>query len=281
MEVFWTIMTWPLVACLLLPPILVYFGLHVVRRGVIFVDLALAQMATLGTSLCIMLGHDADEPHTYWWSVGFTLVGAAIFTLTRTKRHQRVPQEALIGIVYVVAAAAGILFLSRSAEGNEELKKTLIGDVLTVTSREVWVSFTIFALIGVVHYLFRKKFVGISFEPERAEREGWPIRWWDFLFYALFGLVVVRFVHVGGVLLVFSYLIVPAVCANLLSEKFGMMLVIGWLVAMLGGAGGLGLSYRLDLPTGAAIVCMLGAILVVALIISAVRECRASSRADT
>ncbi|MGA2854332.1 MAG: iron chelate uptake ABC transporter family permease subunit, partial [Verrucomicrobiota bacterium] len=185
-----SVMKWPLIACLLLPGILVYLGLHIVRREVIFVDLALAQVAALGTCLALLLGHDAHDLQTYFWSFGFTLVGAAIFALTRVREHRRVPQEALIGIVYVVAAAAGILLLSRSAEGNEDLRRTLIGDVLLVSPGNVLKTFLIYLGIGAVHFVFRKKFLIISFEPERAAAEGLAVRWWDFLFYALFGLVV-------------------------------------------------------------------------------------------
>lgn len=255
------VMKWPLIACLLLPGILVYLGLHIVRREVIFVDLALAQVAALGTSLCIMLGHEGREWHTFFWSLGFTLIGAAIFALTRNSRHRRVPQEALIGIVYVVAAAAGLLLLSRSPEANEELRRTLIGDVLLVTPKDVLGTFGLFAAIGAVHFIFRKQFVRLSFEPDKAEAEGMCARWWDFLFYALFGLVVTTFLHIGGVLLVFSYLIVPAVCASLLAVRLGAMLVIGWAVATLAGVGGLYAAWRLDLPTGAAIICVLGVLL--------------------
>ena len=261
MDIIWSIMKWPLLACLLLPGLLVYLGLHIVRREIIFVDLALAQVAALGTCVCLMLGHDAREPHTYLWSVGFTLVGALIFTLTRSHEKQRVPQEALIGIVYVVAAATAILLLSRSTEGNEELKKTLVGDVLTVSGTEVLRTFTLYLAIGLVHFIFRKKFLAISFEPERARTSGLAVRGWDFLFYALFGVAVTSFVQIGGVLLVFSYLIVPAVCANLLARRLAVLMAVGWMIATLGGVVGLYFSYRFDLPTGAAIICVLGAIL--------------------
>lgn len=251
------VMKWPLVACLLLPGLLVYYGLHIVRREVIFVDLALAQVATLGTCLCLMLGHEHGEGHTFWWSFGFTLIGAFIFTLTRTQDH-RVPQEALIGVVYVVAAAAAILLLSRSAEGNEELKKTLVGDVLTVSPGQILKTFVLYAAIGLAHFIFRKQFLAISFEPEKARAAGLAVRWWDFLFYALFGLVVTSFLQLGGVLLVFSYLIVPAICSNLLTQSLGKMLAFGWVVAALASVAGVFISFTLDLPTGAAIVCMLG-----------------------
>src|ERR1019366_8197301 len=183
-EIF-TVMKWPLIACLLLPGILVYLGLHIVRREVIFVDLALAQVAPLSACVTLLLGYEAGDAQTYLWSVGFTLIGAAIFAVTRMRNHARVPQEALIGITYVVAAAAGILLLSRTAEGNEELRRTLIGDVLLVSPTQVLKTFFIYLVIGAVHFMFRKKFMMISFEPERAEAEGMAVRWWDFLFYAL------------------------------------------------------------------------------------------------
>ena len=204
------IMKWPLLACLLLPGLLVYLGLHIVQREIIFVDLALAQVAALGTCFGILLHYEASSWESYALSLGFTFVGAGIFTLTRTKSH-RVPQEALIGIVYVVTAALGILLLSRSPEGNEELRRTLIGEVLLVTPQQVLRTFGLFVVIGFVHYFHRKTFLAISFEPERAAAEGISIRWWDFVFYAMFGWVVTSFVQIGGVLLVFSFLIVPAV----------------------------------------------------------------------
>lgn len=266
-----TVMKWPLIACLLLPGILVYYGLHIVRREIIFVDLALAQVAALGTCFAMLRGYEPNDWQAYGWSLAFTLVGAAIFTLTRTRDHQ-VPQEALIGIVYVVAAAMGILLLSRSAEGNEELRRTLVGDVLLVRSGEVWKTFALYAVIGVIHFLFRKQFLAISFQPERAAREGVSVRGWDFLFYALFGLVVTSFVQIGGVLLVFSYLIVPAVCANFLVKSLAARLGIGWLTATIGSMIGLYVSYEGDLPTGAAIVCVLGGLLILAAILARFRR---------
>jgi zinc/manganese transport system permease protein len=183
-----------------------------------------------------------------------------------------VPQEALIGIVYVVAAALGILLLSRSAEGNEELRRTLIGDVLLVTPKEVLKTFAIYLGIGAVHFIFRKKFLMISFEPERAISEKLAVRWWDFLFYALFGLVVTSFVQIGGVLLVFSYLIVPAVCANFLARKLAALLAIGWTTATVSSVIGLYAAYRFDFPTGAAIVCVLGAVLALVLMVAWILE---------
>ena len=267
-----SVMKWPLVACLLLPPLLVYFGLHIIRRGVIFVDLALAQVATLGACVAILFHFDPHDWQSYAFSIGFTLIGAAIFTLTRTKEHPQVPQEALIGIVYVVAAAGGILLLNNSPHGNEELKQTLVGELLYLqTPAQVFKPFALYALIGVVHFVFRRKFLAISFEPDRSELEGMSVRSWDFLFYALFGIVVTTFVHIGGVLLVFSYLIIPAVCANFLARRLRALLAIGCAVATLGSVTGLYCSYSFNLPIGAAIVCVLGAALLGVIVVAKLR----------
>ena len=257
-----SIMMWPFLACLLLPGILIYMGLHVVRREIIFVDLALAQVAAMGICLAIVLGHDAHDWQTIAWSAGFTLVGAVILTLTRPS-GLRVPQEAIIGIIYVVAAAAGLLLLSRSPEGNEELRRTLVGEVLLVRPNEVLHTFAIFMVVGAVHIIFRRQFMLLSFNQEQGRSQGLRLWFWDFLFYVLFGVVVTSFVRIGGVLLVFSYLIIPAVCGRLFANSLRWQLIIGWAVAILSGIGGLYGSYRLDLPTGAAIVCALGIVLMI------------------
>jgi len=268
------IMKWPLLACLLLPGLLVYLGLHIVQREIIFVDLALAQVAALGTCFGILMHYEANSWESYLLSLGFTFVGAGIFTLTRTKSH-RVPQEALIGIVYVVTAALGILLLSRSPEGNEELRRTLIGEVLLVTPAQVLRTFGLYVVIGLIHWFCRKKFLAISFAPEGALPGGLSVRWWDFVFYAMFGWVVTSFVQIGGVLLVFSYLIVPAVCANFLADALGARLLIGWATATVASGAGLYASYVLDLPTGAAIVCALGLALILSLIAARFRPAAA------
>jgi zinc/manganese transport system permease protein len=271
---FLEIMTWPLVACVLLPGILVYYGLHIVRRGVIFVDLALAQVAALGICVSILTHHDAHDWQTLAWSFAFTLIGAAIFTLTRRHDHH-VPQEALIGIVYVVAAAAAIVLLSGSPHGAEELKETLVGDMLYIQSaRQVFLPFSLYAAIGIFHFIFRKRMLMISFEPERAVAEGVSIKWWDFLFYALFGLVVTTFVHIGGVLMIFSYLIVPAVCANFLARSLGARLIIGLVTAVISGAVGLYASVRFNWPVGPSIIVSLGAALLVVATITRLRGAR-------
>jgi len=255
---------WPLVALVLLPGILVYFGLHVVERGIIFVDLALAQVAALGVCVAILMGAHPGEPLPYLLSLLFTLLGAALFSLTRF-RHPRVPHEAIIGIIYVVAAAAATVVLSRTAEGDEALKSLLVGNILLVRRGEVLRTAGLYALIGLIHYLLRARFLRLSFDAEAAAREKMRVRLWDFLFYGTFGFVVTSFVQIAGVYLVFSYLIVPAVCGALLSDQIRSRLVIGWAVALVAGVTGLWASVEfasLDLPTGPTIVCMFGALLI-------------------
>jgi zinc/manganese transport system permease protein len=255
-----SVMKWPLIACLTLPWLLVYMGLHVVQRQIIFVDLALAQVAALGTCVGLLAGCDVHSWQSYLWSAAFTVGGAVVFTLTRT-RHHRVPQEALIGVVYVVAAAAGILTLSGSAGGKEELQRSLVGELLVVPPAEVLQTIALYAVVGAVHYVYRRKFIAISSDPAAAELNGIRVRWWDFVFYVLFGFVVTSFVHLGGVLMTFSYLIVPALCANYLVDSWSARLATGWSVATGASLVGLYLTPKLDLPIGATIVCVLGAML--------------------
>jgi zinc/manganese transport system permease protein len=256
-------MFWPIVACLLFPWLLVYLGMHVVQRGIIFIDIAMAQLASLGVCLAVLLHMDLESPAAFAISLGFTLIGAAIFSLTG-KRASKVPQEAIIGISYVVAAAAAVLLLSRAAEGDEEIKNMLVGNILLVTPAEVWKAFALFVVVGIIHTVFRQPMLRASMERERAFAEGMRVRWWDFFFYASFGLVVTSFVRIAGVLLVFTYLIVPAVCGIHLADRLIKRLIVGWIIALLGGLAGLFLSFHFDLPSGAAIVCTFGVFLLLA-----------------
>ena len=202
----WDVMFWPCVACVLLPWLLVYLGIHVVQRGIIFIDIAMAQMASLGICVAVLLHLDLQSPATFVIALGFTLVGAVIFSFTG-ERSSQVPQEALIGIAYVVATAAAVLLLSRAAEGDEEIKNMLVGNILLVSPAEVWQCFGLFAAVGVFHGLLRRQFMLVSFDRDAAYQQGMRVRWWDFLFYASFGLVVTSSVSIAGVLLVFAALL--------------------------------------------------------------------------
>jgi zinc/manganese transport system permease protein len=252
---------WPFMASLILTGIHAYLGVHVVERGVIFVDLALAQIAALGATIAILIGMDPHGAGAYWLSLGFTFVGAAIFAFARTRRGH-IPQEAFIGIAYAVASAAAILAMSKATGETEHLKDMLVGNILAVSRHEVAKTAVLYGVIGVFHYIFRRRFLLISTNPEQAEASGISIRFWDFLFYASFGFVVTSSVAIAGVLLVFCYLIVPSVGAMLFADRVGRRLAIGWTMGTLVSALGVYFSVLLDLPTGATIVCTFGGVLV-------------------
>ena len=255
----------PFVASLVIAGIHAYLGVHVVERGVIFVDLSLAQIAAFGATIALLMPWSNGDPHgnaAYWTSLAFTVIGAAVFATIRGHRA-RIPQEAIIGISYAVASAATILAISKSTSEGEHLKDMLVGNILAVSWTEVWQTAALYAVIGAFHFIFRRRFLAISLDPERAEAEGISLRLWDFLFYASFGFVVTRSVSIAGVLLVFCYLIVPSVGAMLYAEHIGKRLAIGWSMGAVVSALGVYLSLRLDLPTGATIVCTFGLILII------------------
>jgi zinc/manganese transport system permease protein len=253
----------PFVASLILTGIHSYLGVHVVERGVIFVDLSLAQIAALGGAIAILLpitGGDPHAPSVYWISLGFTFIGAAVFSTIRGHRA-RIPQEAVIGICYAVASAASILAMSKATSESEHLKDMLVGNILAVSWAEVGKTAALYGAIGLFHYIFRRKFLTISMNHEQAEAQGLSVRFWDFLFYASFGFVVTSSVSIAGVLLVFCYLIVPSVAAMLYADRVGTRLAIGWTMGTIVSALGVYLSLVLDLPTGATIVVTFGAVL--------------------
>jgi len=251
----------PFVASLILTGIHAYLGVHVVERGVIFVDLALAQIAALGATVAVVVGMDPHGRASYWISLGFTFLGAAIFSLARTARGH-IPQEAFIGIAYAVASATAILLMSKAVGETEHLKDMLVGNILAVSWPEVRKTALLYGAIGIFHFIFRKKFLAISMNHDRAAQAGLSVRFWDFLFYASFGFVVTSSVAIAGVLLVFCYLIVPSVGAMLFADRIGSRLAIGWTMGTLVSALGCYLSVVMDTPTGATIVVTFGAILV-------------------
>lgn len=254
----------PFLACLLLAGIHCYLGIHVVLRGVIFVDLALAQIAALGMVVGLLLGYEPESAVSMGLSVAFTLVGSLLFSLARAK-EERVPTEAMIGIAYVIASALAILVLDKSPHGLEEIESMLVGSILFVTARALLLSATIYGLVALVHWRLRAPLTLVSTDSAEARRRGYNVFLLDFTFYATFGLVVSSSVRIAGVLMVFSYLVIPAVIAQLYAGTIRGRLLIGWALGFLGSALGLAASAAWDLPTGAAVVAAFGAILVVAL----------------
>jgi zinc/manganese transport system permease protein len=259
----------PFLASLILTGIHAYLGVHVVERGVIFVDLALAQIAALGATTAILVGMDPHGTGAYWMSLGFTFVGAGIFTFVRS-RQKRIPLEAFIGITYAVASAAAIIAMSKATGETEHLKDMLVGNILAVSRHDVIKTALLYGAIGLFHFIFRKKFLAISLSHNSAEAlPDLNVRLWDFLFYASFGFVVTSSVAIAGVLLVFCYLVVPSVGAMLFADRIGTRLAIGWTMGTLVSALGCYCSVVFDTPTGATIVCTFGAVLVVMAIVKA------------
>jgi zinc/manganese transport system permease protein len=254
----------PLVACMVIVALHSYLGLHVIAREVIFVDLSLAQMAALGSTIAIFAGAEPDSARSFIYALGFTTLGAALFALTRSKGHGRVPQEAIIGIVFVVASAMGILVADKSPRGGEAIKDILVGSLLWVGWPAIGRLAVVYLVVGAFHWALRRRFLTISFTPETAIANGWSMRWWDFLFYLSFGLVITFSVPIVGVLLVFSFLVVPAAIAFQFTRRTGLLALLAWLAGVLASAGGLWVSFKFDLPTGPVVVCVFGLLLLFA-----------------
>ncbi len=254
----------PLVACMVIVAIHSYLGLHVIAREVIFVDLSLAQMAALGSTVAVLLGAQPDSPSAFLYALAATTLGAGVFALSRAPDKGRVPQEAIIGIVFVVASAAAILVADQAPRGGEAIKDILVGSLLWVGWPAIGRLAAVYIAVGVFHYLLRHRFLTISFEPDQAVARGWRIRLWDFWFYLSFGIVITFSVPIVGVLLVFSFLVVPAAIAFQFTRDRKLLTVIAWFAGVLASAGGIGVSFRYDLPTGPVVVCVFGVLLLLA-----------------
>lgn len=312
-----TLLIWPFAACVSLGLLHAYAGLHVLRRGVIFVDLALAQMAALGAVVGLFFaahpGHDevhttpapaalvnaarhapgqtsageeldqaiqqsgqtavnatddADEHHGQglfdFWPTAFALGGAVLLAFSRLGGN-RVPHEAIIGVIYVVAAATTVLLLSKSPHGHEQMEAMLTGKLLFIDRAGVLTMGALYAVLGLLHVIFFRPFFAISSSPEEAEQAGMHVRLWDMLFYAMFAIMVTRSVAVAGVLVVFSFLIIPGACAALFVDSFKWRIVIAWLVASVVSVLGMAISAVWDLPSGSTVVATFGAALIVSI----------------
>src|SRR2546430_7358963 len=253
----------PFLMCLVLTGIHAYLGLHVIAREVVFVDIALAQIASLGSTAAFLWNYDLDTWGSYGFGLSFTILGALVFALTRS-RERRVSQEAIIGVVYAVSSAAAVLVADQTPHGAEHLRSMLVGSILAVRGSEVIKVACLYSLIGLFHWLCRRPFFLISESPDQAYAQGLPVRWWDFLFYASFGVVVTSSVRIAGVLLVFAYLIVPALAGVAWGTRWGSRLALGWSLSATVSLVGMGLSAYLDLPTGATIVTLFGVALAAA-----------------
>src|SRR5467141_2491509 len=278
--IFFAVMALPLLACLLLTLILPALGRHVLARGVIFVDLALAQIAALGQSVAFLLGAEPHDPSMYFWSFGFTLLGAALFSFLWDREHS-VLQEAFIGISFALATAATLLLLSNAPHGAEHVSGTLSGEALGwVTWKDIAIMATLFSIVGAFLFFSRRKLLLCSVDPKKARQMGMSVKKWDFLFYAAFGLVVTSSVKVSGVLAVFSYLIVPIVCSTLLARRGRARLYWAWIIAFGASVLGAVFSYLRDWPMGATIVCLFGVTVAVVSITARMRYVDAKVKDD-
>lgn len=256
-------------ACLVLTGIHTYLGIHVISRGVIFVDIALAQIAALGMTVAFLIGLEPESQTAYFFTLGFTFLGALFFAYFREKK---IPQEAIIGVSFAVSSALAILVSDKIPHGSEHLKYILSGNVLWVGWSQIIKTAVIYAFLGLVHYIFRDRFLLVSTNPVEAERQGIKLWLWDLFFYLSFGLVITSSVQIGGILLVFSFLIVPALCSTLFFESLKGRILLGWLIGLSTSIVGIASSYFWDLPTGPAIVTGFGVAMVISLGIKRLRK---------
>jgi len=247
MEVF-NFLIYPFLACLLLILIHAYFGIHILQRGIIFVDLALAQFIGIGIALAFLLG----EEKTYFFSLLFALIGA--FVLAFSKRAARYANiEAFIGVLYIFSVSAAILILDKSPHGLEDFKTIMNGNIIWVTGPNLFSTFVVYGLVGALHAVLRKKFFALSFEGKGGF-------WLEFLFFASFAVVLVKSVQMAGVLQVFSFLVIPALVGRLFFREPLRVLMTGWLIGVFVSLLGIFLSYKFDLPTAPVIVVSLSII---------------------
>ncbi|MEX0892172.1 MAG: metal ABC transporter permease [Gemmatimonadota bacterium] len=249
----------PIVAALVILSVHAYLGLHVIAREVIFVDLAFAQIAAMGTTVGLLFGIEVGSPLSLLGAFAFTLVGALLFSFTRLE-DSPVPQEAMIGITYVVASAAVILIAGYTAEGAEHIKETLTGTLIWVSWPTIGKMAGAYFAVAVFHWVFRRQLLAVTFAPERVRR----LRLWDFLFYVSFGVAISFSVEVAGVLMVFSTLVIPAVVAFLYTDRLGTALLLAWVAGAVAIVGGIAASFAWDVATGPLLVCAFGVLLVAA-----------------
>ena len=251
---------YPFLGCVALILIHAYFGVHILERGIIFVDIALAQFIGIGIALSFLFGHE----NSYWFSIVFAVLGAFVLALSK-KIAKSVNIEAFIGVMYILSFAASLLILDKSPHGEEEFKAILSGNILWLTQKDVFSAFVFYGILGGIHFVFRKNFMALSFN-------GGGSLFWEFLFFLSFAFVLVKSVQMAGILQVFSFLIVPALIGRLYTKKPAKVLLIGWIVGLLASIVGIGLSYKLDLPTAPMTVASLSLIFMALLVLKGIRN---------
>ncbi len=243
-----------LVGSVIVGAVCAYLGVSVVLRRVVFVGAALAQVSSAGVGLAMYAGKNPSL-----LSLVLTMGGVAAFSLK--SRDKRMTQESYIGIGYAIAAALAVLFVAKSAQGEGHLLDVLSGDILTVTPAQVWLMAGVGAAVFVLHTAFYKQFLYSAFDPETAHASGFRAGWWDLFFFLMLGAVIAFSIRLAGTLLVFAFLVVPAVTALLLARSLARVRVIAVVTAILADIVGVYASVRLDLPMGPTIVAVMFAVL--------------------
>ncbi len=248
----------PFLACLVMLSILGYVGLHVLKREVIFIDIALAQIAAVGAiGAHVLFGVHGDSPTAQATALGTTLIAAAFFAIMR-RRIRVIPLEAIIGVSYAIAAAGALFLVGIAPGGHSHIQDMLAGSILWVTGHDILISALILAAAGLGFFLFRQPFHAISDNYQGASAAGYNTLLWDFLFYALVGIVITTVVHIGGVVLVFCFLIIPATVATMLASRWSTRLLLAWAIGILASVAGLGFAEKYDFSVGPSIALWLG-----------------------
>ena len=266
----------PFIVCLLLIGINIYFGIHVIKREIIFIDIALAQIAAFGTIVATVFhifdphqnghSHHAHSHEEYFFAIGFTTLAAAVFTVLKSKKLP-IPLESLIGIAYAVSATGAVILLDKAAGGDVHVHDMVAGSILWVSWHQIIEIFIVFSLVGLFHFIFRKKFIGLTDSyNENGENSNYSFLW-DVIFYTTFGITVVHSVRVGGILIIFAFLIIPASISALFTDKWLSRILLGWGLGTLVAACGLYLSWIKDIPSAPTVILFLGVFLILALLI--------------
>ena len=247
----------PFLMCLVLVGIHCYLGIHVLKRGVIFIDLSLAQVASLGSTVALMFHLEHHSFGSYSVSLGCTFIAALYFAWG--KKHEKViPQEVLIALVYALSSSLVVLVINSLAHGAEHIKDILVGKILWVSYDDVFKTAAIYSVVAGIHYKFRRQMMAVS-DSHSEDSEGSDGLLWDFLFFALFGVIITSSVGVAGILLVFSFLVVPALISMKFFHSTKSQLLAGWGIGTLLCTLGLFISYMMDLPAGAVMVVVFAA----------------------
>ena len=254
----------PLLACLMMIAILGYLGIHVLKREVIFIDIALAQTAAVGAIVAHLAFHaHGDSLLGYASAFGCVLLAAAFYSIVR-KRVTQISLEAIIGVTYAIAAAAALFFVGIAPGGHVHVQEMLAGSILWTTWKDLAWCALAFSGVGFCFFLFRGPFGRISDDYEEARAGGLKVAGWDFLFYSLLGIVITLAVRLAGVVVVFALLIMPATASALFSSRWGRRLLAAWLVGAVASVAGLLFAYHLDFSVGPAVALFLGLVLVLA-----------------